>query len=287
MKTRYIVILVSISVICANSQDTLKIRDIYDYNTGDEFQFKLLDGISAPPHITRYTVQEKFYSTLLDTVFYVLHFDNYSTEYFPDPSPHLEYSFNSYIDTVHYSNLDSSVYYPYAYDTLIYDFDTISGPWSKLCNTPFVGYDIYNCDEIGWHCHVEKERFSKGLGRIYYESYYTAEPWTGLYGFELFYYKKGSSSCGTPDLTTDLIQYQTQHSLVIVFPNPAKDFITIQLNQTIHVNSIRIYSSNLALCKTVNADELIQISIEDLQPGLYFIEIETSESRYAEKFIKY
>jgi hypothetical protein len=72
------------------------------------------------------------------------------------------------------------------------------------------------------------------------------------------------------------------------YPNPAEDYIEINLNNTVANNtSIEIYNELGVLCKTANllSDET-RIDVRDLSSGIYFLKIKTGEGTTIKKLIK-
>jgi hypothetical protein len=104
MKTLLSILLIlTVFIPEVKSQTTLTIGQVYDYNINDQFHYYIY---GVPPNATRFTIVDKQFSPLHDSVTYVRHFDNYSSRVIADPSPHLEYFFNSYTDTLIITNLD-------------------------------------------------------------------------------------------------------------------------------------------------------------------------------------
>jgi len=75
---------------------------------------------------------------------------------------------------------------------------------------------------------------------------------------------------------------------LIIIPNPVKDWLTIYLNEPI--NEIKIYNTMGAIVyiqKIDNYKNILNINIENLTPGIYYIQANTLNKNYKEKFIKY
>jgi aminopeptidase N len=70
-----------------------------------------------------------------------------------------------------------------------------------------------------------------------------------------------------------------------VFPNPATDKITVSWPAGEQLNSVGIYSSEGKLIKEIQNPNP-EIDIEDLVPGIYFLQIETSSHIVNNKMIK-
>ena len=70
-----------------------------------------------------------------------------------------------------------------------------------------------------------------------------------------------------------------------VFPNPARDYITIEANS--NINSVRILNlKGQTITLRDNLDsKTIEINTEDFGQGIYLIKVETEENTYSEKLI--
>lgn len=81
----------------------------------------------------------------------------------------------------------------------------------------------------------------------------------------------------------------TFNSLIKVFPNPTKQHISI-LNdsQTIEIQEINLFdpSGNVIIHKSPNVNNLIEVNLEQLPSGLYFLWIKTDEGYLSKKLIK-
>ena len=74
---------------------------------------------------------------------------------------------------------------------------------------------------------------------------------------------------------------------IFVYPNPAKEYLTISFgDETIRNEPIQIINSLGILMKTVETDQFSQISIADLPKGLYFIHF-SNPSFQPGKFLKF
>ena len=73
---------------------------------------------------------------------------------------------------------------------------------------------------------------------------------------------------------------------VLLYPNPANDFITIKINDAVEKTSYKIYNSTMQLLKTADYESGLEniIPTADLSPGIYFIDV-MSEKSYKAKFI--
>lgn len=77
-----------------------------------------------------------------------------------------------------------------------------------------------------------------------------------------------------------------QNSLLQVYPNPATDFITINLdNNTLSNSFIYCYNTSGQLI-FVEDNNNSEIDVSMLQKGVYFIKVSTDKNIYYTKFIK-
>lgn len=82
---------------------------------------------------------------------------------------------------------------------------------------------------------------------------------------------------------------KVKQSPVKLFPNPAKDYLNLNVESEDKILSYSIYNNSGLKIKTQelnsksNEEELY---INDLKKGLYFIEIQTEKANYREKFVK-
>lgn len=74
----------------------------------------------------------------------------------------------------------------------------------------------------------------------------------------------------------------TQDENIIIYPNPASDFINVKSKDKNY--NLKIYNSNGALVKVV--DKINKVDISNLSSGIYLIEVTTQNKRFTKKFIK-
>ena len=77
------------------------------------------------------------------------------------------------------------------------------------------------------------------------------------------------------------IQFVTESTKI--FPNPAKDNISISLDNSLEFINSRIYNQMGQLVKESMSKE---INVQHLLKGLYFIEVQTNKGKGVQKFIK-
>jgi len=69
-----------------------------------------------------------------------------------------------------------------------------------------------------------------------------------------------------------------------IFPVPARDYLNIDFSGDI--DGIKVYNTNGKLMISQKANGMQGINISKLIPGLYFIEIETTNRYFSDKFLK-
>jgi hypothetical protein len=256
------------------------VREIYNFDVNDEFQYREYRPGLPTTYVTRYVITDKYYSASNDTVFYGRYFDNYISTYGYDQP---EYYFNSYSDTTYVAKLDSLI------------SSTFSNQYNDSCNT---SYDtLYNASNF---CGVYSYRhaycsnccfepmfsttiFGVGIGRTYhyvnYPSHWFEEIKT------LFYFKKGDMECGEPDLLAVSVKghdlnVRTAH----IYPNPADNFVYFGKG-TLKQNKVSVYNSLGKMVLFLNEYNGEPVNISSLGNGLYFVQMEIENEIHTGKFI--
>ena len=81
----------------------------------------------------------------------------------------------------------------------------------------------------------------------------------------------------------DVKDYPLQE--VILYPNPVKDILTINVNNAKRINSVKIYNTLGQLVLDKN-DGFIQIDVSNMYRGLFFVSVETEIGVLTKKIIK-
>ena len=192
------------------AQDTLLIRDVFDFNVGDEFHY-LEDGSNyygAPltSKVDRIRILAKEYSIDNDTIYYKRSIEGYS--YRRVSLTQYEYYPHAYENVQSITDLDSNIFYymllnyfdyaKFVFDWAYYQFIDISDSSASIsyCNT------IVNSYEFADFSVAEIAEYGKGLGLTrYFQSDESCS--CTLKDYRMIYYKKGVDSCGTPDYRTN------------------------------------------------------------------------------------
>lgn len=133
----------------------------------------------------------------------------------------------------------------------------------------------------GYH-HYESY-FAVGLGRTYQRIYL----WDGLNDYadieeSLVYFKKGIEEWGTPFTMSEIqtVDSQVKNDLLI-FPNPIRSGQTLNLGQT--WESIQVL--NLSGQIILSAKQVGQLDTSELNPGIYFLNLEKNGDHLYQKLI--
>lgn len=278
-----ILLAISIFILSVNflsAQDLMKIGEVFDFNIGDKFQYRAHSNEYTTPNANRYTIIDKWFSESSDTVFYVRKNESYSTTYFDGNPPHLEYHFQTSIDTVFCTNLNSLIseyVYWTPYDSGMYSYDTLIYTSDYFCDLLINGYSYYTQSFEGEEYSRE---FGKGIGLKNNHYSYPSE-FTG-WDYSLFYYEKDGIACGTPD-TADAIDYIEDTNIINIYPNPADDYF--QIDFPLRENyKLTIYTINGKFIDNIvsNGNKLVY-NCAYLKQGIYFITVKTSSSQYHKK----
>ena len=109
----------------------------------------------------------------------------------------------------------------------------------------------------------------KGLSGPYHQCYYMG----GEIERSLVYYKKGDEEWGTPLVIVGVDEQRISQN-VRVYPNPAREFMHIQLSETALPARIEMFNALGGLMKEFLLTEATQqIRLQDLAPGLYFYRV--------------
>lgn len=73
------------------------------------------------------------------------------------------------------------------------------------------------------------------------------------------------------------------NDLIVISPNPAHDFVTVQLPETLTLEKAELFSQTGQLIYSGAQKEM---NVSNLATGIYFIKVETNEGSFHKKFIK-
>lgn len=132
---------------------------------------------------------------------------------------------------------------------------------------------------------IDRPVFIKGCGGPYYQdkSIINHPPSQGITIKELVYYKKGTTTWGTPISKTVGINEVNQPNQLSVYPNPAQNEVFINLKQTGQLN---LYNAVGVICLEQPIMGPSKINLSTLKPGLYYYTITTKSKVFNGKLLK-
>lgn len=247
------------------SQDISTVGEIYNFEIGDNFHFDFYGngpgyGMSS---VTNIEIVDFYYSQNSDTIYYIRDID-YKESSSENPQTTYEY----YIDTIFYTNLDSLIH-------------------SGFIDSVYTNENLYNGRTINHVSYGNEDtwtlNFVNGCGQV--ETNFTS--WGGtLYSTDkLVYYKKGEEEWGFPRPVT-VEDINANSTDVNIYPNPSKNYINIKSNDLIN-STLTITSLTGNKIKTIELiTNLTSIDISNLNSGIYLISIKKDEQIYYKKFMK-
>ena len=154
----------------------------------------------------------------------------------------------------------------------------------SIMNELYVNSGNGNCWSVivGEGC-LPEMRYIAGLGGPYYQC-------RGYIGEseerKLVYYKKGETEWGEKLVITGVQKLKIQVGLQ-VFPNPARNVVTFQLNDDAGTHEVRIYNQNGSLVKTEQfKGSTCRIKLAGFKSGIYFYRLTSSTSKeYSGKLV--
>jgi len=260
-----ILLSICITPINLKSQNISTVGEIYNFDIGDIFHFNFYGngpgyGMSS---VTNIEVIDFYYSQNSDTIFYIRDIDykEYSSE---NPQTTYEY----YIDTIFYANLDSLIH-------------------SGFIDSVYTNENLYNGRIINNVSYGNEDtwllRFVAGCGRVV--TNFTSWGETLHSEDELVYYKKGEEEWGTP-MPVSIENIKANAIDIKIYPNPSTDYITIRLNDLIN-STLTITSLSGNKIKTIELiTNLTSIDISSLNSGIFLLSIKKDEQVYYKKFMK-
>lgn len=288
MKTLYLA-LFSILSLCSYSQGLMTIGEVFDFNVGDKFHYRLPPP-NLPPAVDRITITGKFYSDNLDTVFYARYHDSYWTEVNWDTfPPNLIYHFYTETDTVNYTNLDSLIsFYDAAFncDTMYFECDTSIYYSTAYCDRLINGYYVATND---FEPEIYQKEYGQGIGWVWNYYYSSSSLPPGVqWDSKLFYYQKDGIDCGTPDtMTVSTPELESELNLISIYPNPANEFLYISIPDGIGVATFILtdLSGREMLRESLNSRDACKIQVSSFHPGVYLGIVDADSGKKVVKLI--
>jgi len=257
----------------------LSYKDVYDLDTGDVFHYE--DEYPFGWEFMNVKIINKWFSAALDRVYYKRDISKEVYTYFD----------RTRTDTTIYSFYQDTVSYEYTNDRL---HDTLIPTRLSKSVTLSINLDHFNgrkMERVGigaWNdmgdCFSSRYQgalfrensYAKGIGRVKHQ-------WTEFQTRtkELIYFKKGTESWGAPRLVIGINERTTPKNEFLIFPNPSKGILKLQLNANIFEVAIKDIQGKTVF-QTKNENEL---NLSHLSKGVYFIEVRTTAGSAIQKLI--
>lgn len=258
------------------SQDSLKIRDVFNFETGDVFiyQNSYLDAIGLG-NITEWdTLINIRYSKQQDTVFYTFSQRRHDVRTTGTVSTTDSYSLR--VDF--YTNLDSLLW---KYDPIIKSTTTPPSNISGMdgCGTQLRGYSVPIIMGVEGLTKV----YGKALGQVQY-----ADVWPHSYTYKnLIYYHKKNFLCNNGKIVTGMKNVSSADEISI-YPNPSSNYFTIKFTELKSEYSLSLYDIfGRKIIEYRNINSSTFECTEHLGTGIYNLVIKTSDGRtFCKKILK-
>ncbi|MFM9943954.1 MAG: T9SS type A sorting domain-containing protein [Bacteroidia bacterium] len=253
----------------ANGQSLLTVRDVYDFNVGDVFEYNSREFFVNDGAGTRKTILARRDSKNLDSIIYKVKIDEYSCilknkqRYFTN---------SSIIVDECYTSLDSCICNSYKHEDLLYYSDTVYfHQFWKVTVTGFGGmFDVCNCFY---------NVYGKGIGLVSFQSGFVPQY------VALMYYKKGNVEFGKHDVNFE--QKSTPiPSAQVFYPNPVVS--TLYFWEPLQPNSsiVIVDCTGKEIIKIVKADLISEIDMSYVAKGLYYLVVNYNGHKSVYKILK-
>lgn len=274
------------------SQEEMTVEQVFDFEIGDIFQYRssLQD---QPENALTKEIIDKYYSLNDDTVFYSIHRTYYQAVVEFDPEPHLVYNFGTDTIIESFTNLNSSIFdyiVNLRYDTITlnygidFTYDTIIEYSDTYCGTLSNGFDCAfpaSAVEPAYYNY----RFGAGLGITKMVVCDEGGTYYPSVSNDMFYFSKGTESCGTFDTLTFIKEVFPENNISI-FPNPTQDLIKIIKEDQIPT-VIELYDmSGKLLSKNTYNGNYYTINLSSFNSGIYILKLITNDKIITRQIIK-
>lgn len=266
------------------AQDSLTIREVFDFNIGDEFHRYTSPNGWSERSVNRSKVSEKVYSSDSTVLTYTMLYDNYYTD-----TPGEQNGYTRGNSSVSYTDLDSSIYW-YARQRIAENalfrsdsncrFDTTLWFSNRYCDIKWNQLNCFVGDfEPERHFYV----YGEGVG-VLSEKWYPGSSLTADLHIELFFYKKGDVSCGEPGVVSGLNMKKELSSNIEIYPNPTSKILMINVKNNRNPSFVKITQlDGRPIMKEKYLSEAIDTSF--LNPGMYFLTLEYYEYTEQVRFV--
>lgn len=281
MKTIIVISSLFLIHFLANGQDSISVRDIYNFDVGDEFHYN--DYNPAERSSYKLIILSKSFSSNNDTVFYTASKFGNKTVCCP--------TYSSFDDTINFYRIGLNSYYYgniredtcwLQQDSITtackgnYDSVTVSNYNGRLASKQ-MDYNQNAWDGFYYYSTTFNSLYVIGLGVAVYSSSYVnnfSSP-QGVYN-QLVYYKKGSEIWGTPlVLGVKENQYSRDNKLSI-YPNPTSGNLYVSAEGDKAINAVSIYGIQGNQIKSLvlnQKKQMMVFEIDDLSCGMYIVNV--------------
>ncbi len=284
MKKIYLFLSLALLCLSLNAQDSLRVRDVFDFEVGDKFHYRT----SLDPQAGLIINQEilgKWSSPGGDTIFYERL--ALAKEVSLPGTP-----INGGEDLIFYTHLDDFIVHTIFGPEPCLDYDSSECRY-EVEVADFCGHTsnlirrVTNVDGVGENSYTYA--YARGLGDIEYRWFSDNAPGAPS-ELWMIYFKKGTEECGTPDdilLDTKEV-YRSQESVFTVAPNPVVGELWIQTKSSgTGFANLRLYQIDGSMLNQWPRHNLSEsINLTDLPKGLYLLQIESDQGWTTQKLIK-
>lgn len=268
----------------------LTVSEIFNIDTGDVFQYSDFTRWGTTSYIQKYIENRVLNKTLSangDTLTYVLDnmYHHYQfintgsdTSYFiHDTITYVvslinESSLNEFPKQVHVADTSWQVVYGFT-DQIV---DTFYNGRRVKERSDFYQDQTYCIAYPTGNCIFPRNSYAHGLGLV--SIYDMGIPGWPCHDYHLIYFRKGTETWGTPlNWSVILNSESLDNREFVVFPNPAKDILTLK-NLPASAPEVKIFSLQgiqLWSAKTGNSQEMT-VCVKDFARGICILELETA-----------
>jgi len=270
-KVGLIIIVLTINIFELKSQDISTNREIYDYEVGDifhyysDFAYPWFEGWEDIKNIE---IIGKYYSVQNDTLNYIRNIQYKKREY-DSPGNYDPWTYEYYIDTIGYSDLDSLV------NNGLIDI-VYSDP--NLYNGRIINEAEF--DSLNYNHYFNRYVIGCGLAKSDVFDY----GFSSTHNIRLEYYKKGNEEGGEP-LPVSVYENGIEDKLLI-FPNPFESSLNIQNSYQTegYVDVYSIFGDKIEKLNIKNNLSTFELSF--LKPGIYILDFNFNGHRTKWRIIK-
>jgi len=258
--------------------------EIYDFQVGDEFHYRVNPGSQYVSAINRKFVLERFDFPDQDSVSYTIRFERYSATFPPDNSGPINEIYEDDTLTYGINNLSVELIPPKCNDTLppgaCFAEDTLL--LNNFCDRDVTFFSIiegvpyFEYDRNEW-------KYAPGLGQFY--KWYGSDS-GGNYQEEtsMIYYKKGDDVCGTPNYIISNVESNSIYRDISIFPNPSTGVIQLDISDN-EIDLLQVYDIT-GKQVYVKKSPSILLDLTILDSGVYFITVKGKNFQGVTKFNK-